>query len=261
MGLKDERSDAHKKKAQEKAKLNRKLDARQQAHKRITAAKERIRFREEQRSTCQHWDRARLLAALKRLVTDKDFEANLKDLPEGELRARLRERLTNHIKDDKREIENLEDQVKKLGRILGNTREDIRSLLRRIKNLTKRIQDAKKGINFSPGDPNWGGSRDIFWNEVVPAAGINPHSTKRSETFGNPDSDHYIGQLLAYAGDFLPSEARAIAIARRLGIGYNGYADDYKSYYITREGVTFRVQIVASNHGTGPHVHVGIERV
>lgn len=261
MGLRDERSDAHKKKAQEKAKLNRKLDARRVAHKRIAAAKHRIRNREEQRQTCQHWDRARLLDALKRLVTDKDFEANLKDLPASELRSRLRERLTNHIKDDKREVENLEDQIKKLNRILGNTREDIRALWRRIKNLTKRIKDSKKGINFSPGDPNWGGSRDIFWNEVVPAAGINPHSTKRSETFGNPGSDHHISQVLAYAGDFAPSVDRAIAIARRLGIGYNGYADDYKSYYIQREGVTFRVQIIAANHGTGPHVHVGIERV
>ena len=262
--LKDKRSRAHHKLARKERKIARKHGARADYWKRIRAAQERIRNRERIRGQVGAMGRDRLLTELRQIVDNKEFQANFPHLENDELRERLRTRLTNLIKDDKRAVEQFQKHLKELTSAIQRLKDVAGDLRDWIRKLTKKIQakpPASKGINETPGDPHWGGSRDVFWNEVVPAAGVNPHSTKRTETFGNPGSDHHVSQTLAYAGDFLPSEARAIAIGRALGISYSGYADDYKGYYIQRDGHTYRVQIIAANHGTGPHVHVGIERV
>ena len=93
--------------------------------------------------------------------------------------------------------------------------------------------------------------------------GIPVTSRKRSQTYGNPDSDHYIGNELAYAVDFATDSnyAFGMAIGRALGVPYNGIESDYQNFYINRAGYQFRVQVICSTHGSGPHCHCGIRRV
>jgi len=159
------------------------------------------------------------------------------------------------------------ESIKRLEKVVPNAREAWRKARSQVKRLVrkrkkrrkkKRKKERQDDIEFSPGSPHWGGCADIHADEVEPAYGAQSHSEKRSETYGNPTSDHHVSQVWAFAGDFPPSVAGAIRIAKGLGIGYNGYADDYKLYYIYREGRQIRVQIIASNHGTGPHVHSGL---
>jgi hypothetical protein len=108
----------------------------------------------------------------------------------------------------------------------------------------------------------WGGSRQVT-NEVVRiVAGRAPiTSRKRWETFGNPMSDHYMGNETADAVDFGIAEAHWLKneISRKLG-GPSLLAD-YGSFAIRRNGRTFRVQMIAGTHGTGPHLHVGVRRL
>lgn len=138
----------------------------------------------------------------------------------------------------------------------------IDSLVRRlaaVEALLRKIARAKP----RSGTGAWGGSQSIFENEVFPvtrAAGFSPTSTKRRETYGNPGSDHHVSQALAFAADFPTANNRELAqrVARRLGLGT---VSEYTAYYIKRAGRTFRVQFIWSTHGTGPHLHIGIERV
>lgn len=136
---------------------------------------------------------------------------------------------------------------------------------RAIKKLKKLL---KKAINARPksGEGPWGGCQSIIEREVIPVGkkwGIPVTSRKRSQTYGNPSSDHYIGNELAYAVDFATDSnyAFGMAIGRALGVPYNGIESDYQSFYINRSGHQFRVQIICQTHGTGPHTHCGIRRV
>jgi len=70
-------------------------------------------------------------------------------------------------------------------------------------------------------------------------------SEKRVETYGNPGSDHHVSQTNAFAIDFLL---------------VNDY-DAASAFYVKRGGNTFRIQIIAGTHGTGPHLHVGCRLV
>lgn len=153
-------------------------------------------------------------------------------------------------------IQRVNESIKRLKRKIPDIKEAIRKLTAWIKRRRRRNQ--RNDIEFSPGSPHWGGCADVYENELVPALG-RAHSTKREETFGNPGSDHHVSQVWAHAGDFASGVSIAIRIAKELGVGYSGYADDYKLYYIVREGRTIRVQIIAQNHGTGPHTHEGME--
>jgi hypothetical protein len=108
----------------------------------------------------------------------------------------------------------------------------------------------------------WGGSR-VVTNEVIRIVGNRAPVTsrKRTETFGNPGSDHHVSQTTADAVDFGIGEAHWLKneISRKLG----GPASlpDYGSFGVTRNGRRFRVQLIAGTHGTGPHLHVGVRRV
>lgn len=117
-----------------------------------------------------------------------------------------------------------------------------------------------------PGEGAWGGSQSIIEQEVIPVGtrqGIPVTSTKRSETYGNPSSDHYVGNTTAYAVDFATDSNYAFgrSIGKALGIAYSGIGDDFRNFYIERAGAQFRVQIICQTHGTGPHTHVGVRRV
>lgn len=114
----------------------------------------------------------------------------------------------------------------------------------------------------SAGNPSraWGGCRGVT-NEIIRIVGNDAPvgSRKRTATYGNPRSDHHVSQIWADAIDFRIANAYSLAkrIARELGGEWSG---DYDSFYITRNGKRFRVQIIAGTHGTGPHLHVGVRR-
>lgn len=132
---------------------------------------------------------------------------------------------------------------------------------RRIGKLTRRIaREVRKRA--------WGGSKWIVAREVRPIVkrhGIRRTSGKRSETFGNPSSDHFVGNPFSYAEDYATANNQALAQEIRSKLD-GGRHRDYESFYIKRrhrtgKAETYRVQIIAATHGTGPHLHVGIRRV
>lgn len=138
---------------------------------------------------------------------------------------------------------------------------------RAARKLAGLIRRAKAELySVAAGFPFWGGSKFIVATEVRPIvqrAGHRVTSNKRWETFGNPGSDHHRSQRLAYAEDYDAVEAHDLAtqIRRELTGDPNAVHSDYEAFYIERRGHTYRVQIIAGTHGTGPHLHVGVERV
>jgi hypothetical protein len=113
----------------------------------------------------------------------------------------------------------------------------------------------------------WGGSKRVVTREVDPIVerhGIRRTSGKRRETFGNPSSDHFVGNLTAFARDYATANNHDLKnkIGRKLGIVKKGESvQDYKAYYLRRGGRRFRIQLIAATHGTGPHLHIGVRRV
>ena len=113
------------------------------------------------------------------------------------------------------------------------------------------------------GEGPWGGSESVgreIERFVEERRGDVSGSEKRSETYGNPGSDHHVSQTTAFAIDFLLANdyEMAYAIAAYFGVEWQG---DYSNFYVTRGGHTFRIQIIAGTHGTGPHLHVGCRLV
>jgi hypothetical protein len=133
----------------------------------------------------------------------------------------------------------------------------------------EQILDAQKAASASvcssSGDPCWGGGRDILEREVAPVAarhGAPITSRKRTSTLGNPSSDHYVGNVLAYALDIGTFSGAGLAhdIADALGID-NYSTGNYNGYLIHRDGHTYRIQILWAVSGHWDHVHVGCRRV
>lgn len=171
----------------------------------------------------------------------------------------LREKLARRQKARRRQAK-LWRRTKKAGH--GKAAKAHTKAIKKLKRLIRKAVNARPKSGEGP----WGGCKSIADREVVPVGkkrGIAVTSRKRSQTYGNPDSDHYIGNELAYAVDFATDSnyAFGVEIGRSLGVPYNGIQDDYKSFYINRAGHQFRVQIICQTHGTGPHTHVGIRRV
>lgn len=166
----------------------------------------------------------------------------------------------------KRRLDNAESgEVKRRREILEDIRKTLDEKRKRLIALRKAA-DRDDKVVIQSGSPHWGGSDDILRNEVVPVgekAAIPVTSGKRTETFGNPGSDHHVSQIWASARDFGTANnyAFGVKVGDALGVDYRGAADDYKAFYISRAGRTFRVQIICGTHGTGPHTHVGIELV
>lgn len=123
-----------------------------------------------------------------------------------------------------------------------------------------------KAANVIPkasGEGAWGGSESVgreIEAFVEKRRGDVSGSEKRTATYGNPGSDHHVSQKEAFAIDFLLVDDYEMAalIAAYFGVDWKG---DYSNFYIVRGGRTFRIQIIAGTHGTGPHLHVGIRRV
>jgi hypothetical protein len=119
----------------------------------------------------------------------------------------------------------------------------------------------------------WGGSR-FYTNRAIefidsirsPNPAIN--SRKRFATFGNPGSDLHVSQIRADAVDFnlVEDHDAATKLARHFGWRGSGTFPDYGTFTTQRKVWplgrvhTFRHQIIAGTHGTGPHLHHGVER-
>ena len=111
-------------------------------------------------------------------------------------------------------------------------------------------------------DRLWGGSR-YFTNRIIAIVGDRAPVTsrKRWATFGNPGSDHHRSQRLADAVDFGIADAHALKneISRKLG-GPDP-VDDYEHFHLKHGGRTYRLQLIAGTHGTGPHLHAGARKI
>lgn len=127
----------------------------------------------------------------------------------------------------------------------------------------KRLKRLRAAVVLS-GPPHWGGGKQIMRDEVWPIMrrlGISPTSGKRRETFGNPGSDHFFLNIWAFAKDWATSNNQSAAQKVRATLTPGQIHHDYEEFYFERYGHTYRGQIIASTHGTGPHLHIGIKRI
>ncbi len=115
------------------------------------------------------------------------------------------------------------------------------------------------------------GSTAIVKYEVIPILVANeapPTSRKRWNPFGNTSSDHWLGNKDADAvdgathanNDELGSKVKAALLDDP-----DATMDGFTEFTITRSHTgkeeVYRVQIITEEHGTGPHIHIGIKRV
>jgi hypothetical protein len=127
--------------------------------------------------------------------------------------------------------------------------------------LAKLIEAARADqIPRASGKGAWEGTKSVAREVealVTRERGNVTGSQKRWEEYGNPDSDHHMSQENAYAIDFHLANDYAMAelIARHFNATWSG---DYDEFIVVRGGRSFRIQIIAGTHGTGPHLHVGI---
>jgi hypothetical protein len=114
----------------------------------------------------------------------------------------------------------------------------------------------------------WGGSR-YFTNRAIEfidsVRSPNPRITsrKRLTAFGNPGSDHWVANRQADAVDFgLVSDHEAKnELAQRFHFPGHGAVPDFATWTTKHDGHTYRHQVIAGTHGTGPHLHYGCRRV
>lgn len=130
--------------------------------------------------------------------------------------------------------------------------------------LAAMIAEARANrIPRASGKGAWAGTESIAREVealVTRARGNVTGSQKRWETYGNPNSDHHMSQKNAYAIDFYL--ANDYAMARQIARHFNAtWSGDYGEFIVIRGGRSFRIQIIAGTHGTGPHLHVGIRAV
>lgn len=114
------------------------------------------------------------------------------------------------------------------------------------------------------------GATAIIKYEVIPilhAAGVPVTSRKRWATFGNPSSDHWLGNRDADAvdgGTFANNDELGSAIVTALKQRKTEMSA-FAEFEITRSHTgspeTYRVQVITEEHGTGPHIHIGVKRV
>lgn len=136
---------------------------------------------------------------------------------------------------------------------------------RRIRALKKRRRELRKD-RFK-----MKGSTAIIKYEVIPvlhAAGIPVTSRKRWATFGNPSSDHFMGNRDADAvdgGTFSNNNTVGGKIVAALKNTKSARMAGFIEFEITRSHTgseeTYRIQVITEPHGTGPHLHTGCKRV
>jgi hypothetical protein len=117
-------------------------------------------------------------------------------------------------------------------------------------------------------DKFWAGSRYFTNLAIEHIDGIRDrpaiNSRKRLTTLGNPASDHFVGNVTADAVDFnLVNDQRAATrLAKRFGWRGAGEFPSFGTFTATNpRGRKYRIQIIWTTHGTGPHLHFGVKRI
>lgn len=176
---------------------------------------------------------------------------------EREKRDRIRAAVKKWQKETReRRAADKKGPAKKARARLDELRWKLERSVRRIKRLVAKQPKLGKGP--------WGGSQSFFEAIVIPILdkhGVPVTSTKRWETYGNPDSDHYNGNTTAYAVDGGIGEAYWLRDECARAVLGRAVSDYELAYFTAPNGVQFRYQAIAATHGTGPHLHQGIRRV
>lgn len=128
-----------------------------------------------------------------------------------------------------------------------------------------QVAEAERVVARHSASTEFGGSRAVT-DEVIRIVDNRAPVTSRKRaanhalSIGNPSSDHSGLNKLADAVDFGIAEAHALKneISRKLG--GPAQLEDFGTFTTRRNGHSFRVQIIAGTHGTGPHLHVGVKR-
>ena len=129
-----------------------------------------------------------------------------------------------------------------------------------------QVTEAERVVARHSASTEFGGSRAVTDEVIRIVNGRAPVTSRKRAanhplSIGNPGSDHSGQNKLADAVDFGIAEAHSLKneISRKLG----GPAQlaDFGSFTTRRNGQSYRVQIIAGTHGTGPHLHVGVKRV
>lgn len=129
-----------------------------------------------------------------------------------------------------------------------------------------QVAQAERVVARHSVSTEFGGSRAVT-DEVIRIVNGRAQVTSRKRaanhplSIQNPGSDHSGQNTLADAVDFGIAEAHGLKneISRKLG----GPAQlaDYGTFVTRRNNQSYRVQIIAGTHGTGPHLHVGVKKV
>ena len=208
-------------------------------------------------------DIQRLEQALKRIA--HALARNTKERDDIRAQKKRLDKRDPALEQREKELAAKRDEIVKRER---ETVKRIKELKHRQETVEQRLERERKekaeAICLDPGDPCWGGSKGLVEAKCAPVAekhGITRTSAKRRETYGNPGSDHHISQLLAYALDFAITNGFWLRDEMARALGITAAIRDYAAYYVEWAGHTFRFQFIAATHGTGPHLHVGCERI
>jgi hypothetical protein len=143
--------------------------------------------------------------------------------------------------------------IKRARKVLKVSRKRAARLLKRIRRRKKALAEASQ----------WGGSRGVT-NRIIEIVGGRAAVTSRKRpanhplSLANPGSDHNEANTTSDAVDFGIAEAFSLRdeVMRKLGVSEPIF--DGAHYVITFNGKRYRVQPIARNHGTGPHLHFGV---
>jgi hypothetical protein len=143
-----------------------------------------------------------------------------------------------------------------------------RKLNARRKKVLARIKEIKEAqAQPQPGEGPRCGSVSIGEQIVTPIfqnAGVPITSRLRAAnhplSIDNPSSDHNAGNTCNYALDGGTANNRTMAQKIKDALGSPGPIVDLQFFNVSFAGHPFRIQIIFSTHGTGPHLHVGIRR-
>jgi hypothetical protein len=107
----------------------------------------------------------------------------------------------------------------------------------------------------------WGGCRGVTDKAIAIVGGrYTVSSRKRWQTFGNPSSAHFMGNRRKDAVDWRTANNQRLMDEVANGIGGPSNVRDYQFFNVRHNGMEFQCQMIAVTHGTGPHLHLGVER-
>lgn len=115
----------------------------------------------------------------------------------------------------------------------------------------------------APGEPHWGGAFHLFDQFITPFLngkyGLPVTSTKRSNDSGTGNSDHWVGNTIAYATDYGTYSGDGPSRALAAAMGQPGWTPGgYDRFDVIVDGHRFSVQILwASDADHYNHIHVG----